>query len=237
MAAILASFAEAWTDAGGAPFSFDTPPPVGSTVARVIVHRGLRDAATLDAYLELIEGARDHLYLVNGFPYLLELQHALVGALRRGVRVRALSGHLTPSHDGVPFAGPMSGPRTVATEFVHSRLDPLVEAGADVYLFAQRDRPGWEAGLGTVAMHVHAKVMSADGVRCAVGSANFDVTSAYWESELMLVVDDADVAGTLERRIDALLADSMRIDRDDPIWQEHARRRRWMRRWPGVLGI
>jgi phosphatidylserine/phosphatidylglycerophosphate/cardiolipin synthase-like enzyme len=237
VAAIAAAFVDAWTDAGGASFAIDVPPPAGSTVARVVVHRGLRDACTLEAYLELIERARSHLYVVNGFPYLLELQRALLRAIRRGVRVRVLSGHLTPMHDGTPFAGPWSAARTTGTEFVHSRLDPIVEAGGEVYLFAQRDRPGWDPGLGTVSMHVHAKVMSADGVRCAVGSANFDVTSSYWESELMLLVEDAAVAGPLERRIDELLAASPRIDRDDPTWREHARRRQWMRRWPGVLHL
>lgn len=237
VAAVAAAFAEAWTGAGGAPLAIPEPPPAGSAAARVVVHQGLRDANTLEAYLELIAGARKHLYLVNGFPYVLEIQHALLRAIQRGVRVRALSGHLTPMHDGTPFAGPWSAPRSTATEFVHSRLDPLVEAGGEVYLFAQRDLPGWAPGLGTVSMHVHAKVMSADGARCAVGSANFDVTSAYWESELMLVIEDATAAGQLERRIDELLATSTRIDRDDPAWQAHARRRRWMRRWPGVLGI
>lgn len=233
VAAIAQAFVEAWTDAGGAPLAVAAPEPAGATAARVVVHRGLQDARTLEAYLELIAQARSHLYLVNGFPLALELQHALERAIRRGVRVRVLSGQLTPSHDGTPFGGAWSTARTTATEFVHSRLDPLVEAGGDVYLFAQHGR----AELGTVAMHVHAKVMSADGRRCAVGSANFDITSAYWESELMLVIDDAAVATALERRIDELLAGSIRVDAADPAWRERARRRSWMRRWPGVLGI
>ncbi len=232
VAAIAAAFLAAWTDAGGAPFAVDTPAPAGGSLARVVVHHGLRDARTLEAYLELIEAARSHVYVINGFPLLLELQHALVRAIRRGVRVRALSGHLSPMHDGTAFPGPWSGARNTATEFVHSRLDPIVEAGGEVYLFAQPD-----PALGRVSMHVHAKVMSADARRCAVGSANFDVTSAYWESELMLVVEDAAVAGELERRVDELCATSTRIDREDAAWRDRARRRVWMRRWPGVLGI
>jgi biotin carboxylase len=51
--AIAAAFVEAWCDAGGDRFDVEPPPPVGSTPATVVVHRGLRDAATLDAYLEL----------------------------------------------------------------------------------------------------------------------------------------------------------------------------------------
>jgi phosphatidylserine/phosphatidylglycerophosphate/cardiolipin synthase-like enzyme len=40
--------------------------------------------------------------------------------------------------------------------------------------------------------------MSVDGRVCAVGSANFDVTAAYWESELLLVVDGG--AGLAHKR-------------------------------------
>jgi phosphatidylserine/phosphatidylglycerophosphate/cardiolipin synthase-like enzyme len=173
---------------------------------------------------------------VNGFPLALELQHALLRALRRGVRVRVLTGHLTPTHDGTPFRGPWSSARTTATEFVHSRLDPIVEAGGEVHALSLRDVPGWES-LGVVGVHVHAKLMSADGLRCAVGSANFDVTSSYWESELMVVVEDAQVARRCEERLQALCAGSPPVDRNDPAWRERARRRRWMRRWPGVLAV
>ena len=233
--AIAAAFLDAWTDAGGDPFPTSAPAPVGSTVARVVVHRGLRDARTLEAYLELIESARSHVYAVNGFPYVLEFQHGLLRALRRGVRVRVLSGHLSPTHDAQAFKGAWSSARITATELVHSRLDPIVEAGGEVYLFAKRDVAGWDPALGLVHPHVHAKLMSVDGWRCSVGSANFDVTSSYWESELTLVVEDPSVAQPLERRLDELIAGSTRIDRDDPAWRERARGRSWMRRWPGVL--
>jgi phosphatidylserine/phosphatidylglycerophosphate/cardiolipin synthase-like enzyme len=235
--AIAACFIEAWVEAGGAPFSVDQCPPVGSTRARVVAHRGLRDAYTLEAYLDLIERAESHIYAVNGFPYVLELQHAFVRALRRGVHVRALSGHLTPMHDETQFAGAWSSARGTATEFVHSRLDPIVDAGGEVYFFAQRGGRGWQPDLGVVHPHVHAKLMSVDGERCAVGSANFDVTSSYWESELMLVVEDGDVTRALEARLDALIAGSTRVNRDDAAWRERARRRSWMRRWPGVLAL
>lgn len=151
--------------------------------------------------------------------------------------VRAITGHLTPTHDGTPFTGPWSLARNTATEFVHSRLDPIVEAGGEVYLLAKRDVPAWDPGVGVVHPHVHAKVMSADGLRCAVGSANFDVTSSYWESELMVLVEDAAVAGRLERRLDELILGSTRVDRDDPAWRQRARRRSWMRRWPGLLAF
>ena len=234
---IASAFLDAWVEAGGAPFPVENPAAAGSTLARVVVHDALRDARTLDAYLEIIERARTHVYAVNGFPYLLEVQHALVRALRRGIRVHAITGHLTPTHDGTPFAGPWAAARTTATDFVHSRLDPIVEAGGDVYLFGVRDLPECEPGLGVIHPHVHAKMMSADGQRCVVGSANLDVTSSYWESELMVVVEDPVVARGLESRLDQLIASSTRVNRDDPTWRERARRRSWMRRWPGVLAL
>ncbi|MBN1203521.1 MAG: phosphatidylserine/phosphatidylglycerophosphate/cardiolipin synthase family protein [Myxococcaceae bacterium] len=237
VASLARAFLEAWTDAGGEAFDITTPPPAGSSAVRVIVHQGLRDARTLEAYLDLIDSARSHLYVVNGFPLVLELQHALLRALRRGVRVRVLIGHVMPTHGGQPFRGPWETVRTAGTELVHSRMDPLIAAGGEIHLFALRDLPGWAPGLGVVHPYVHAKVMSADGRRCAVGSANLDITASYWESELMLLVEDAALAGGYEARLDALMAGSPRVRRDDRAWQELAQRRAWMRHWPGILSV
>ena len=235
VAALERSFLQAWTDAGGEPFDISTPGPAGPTTARVVVHRGLRDAYTIEAYLALIETARSHIYAVNGFPLLLEIQHALLRAIRRGVRVRTLFGNLTPRHRGGPFKGPWSGARTAATSFVHSRMDALVAAGGECYEFVVRHRPEWDPGIGDVWPHVHAKTMSADGRVCAVGSANLDITAGYWESELLLVVEDEAVARTVEARFDELIAASARVDRNDPEWRRRAEQRQWMRYWPGTL--
>ncbi|ODU48845.1 MAG: hypothetical protein ABS92_07445 [Thiobacillus sp. SCN 63-374] len=231
------AFHDAWREAGGESFEIVASPPAGSTPVRVVIHRGLHDAYTLEAYIALIETAQSHIEVVNGFPLILEIQHALLRALRRGVRVRMLFGNLTPTHDGVPFGGPWSTARTAATSLVHSRMDALIAAGGEGYLFQVKRRPSWAPGIGVVSSHVHAKVMSADGRACVVGSANLDITAGYWESELMLVVPDAAIATALEARIDALIAGSMRVERDDPQWQAIARSREWMRHWPGVLSI
>ena len=58
VAVLERSFLQAWTDAGGTPFDIQDAAPAGATAARVVVHRGLRDANTLEAYLALIETAR-----------------------------------------------------------------------------------------------------------------------------------------------------------------------------------
>jgi phosphatidylserine/phosphatidylglycerophosphate/cardiolipin synthase-like enzyme len=237
VAALERSFLEAWTGGGGSPFEIPESPPAGATVTRVVVHRGLHDAATLEAYLALVESARSHLYVLNGFPLLLELQHALLRAVRRGVRVRAVFGHVSPVHGSEPFEGEWAAARALATSFVHSRVDALVAAGGEGYKVAVRDVPGWDPDLGPVYPHVHAKAMSADGRVCAVGSANMDVTGSYWEDELMLVVEDATIARAFEARIDELIAGSVQVNRDDPEWQRLARRREWLRHWPGVLSV
>jgi phosphatidylserine/phosphatidylglycerophosphate/cardiolipin synthase-like enzyme len=237
VAALERSFLDAWSAAGGSAFRISDQPEAGTTPARVVVHHGLRDGYTQEAYLALIDAATTHVYAVNGFPLILEIQHALLRAIRRGVRVRALFGNLTPTHDGHPFKGPWSTARTQATNLVHSRMDALVAAGAEACQFAVRQQRGWSPGLGVVNPHVHAKVMSIDGRVCSVGSANLDITAGYWENELMLIVEDASITRALETRIDQLIDASERVDRNDPVWQETARRRKWMRHWPGVLSV
>jgi cardiolipin synthase A/B len=229
------SFLEAWQGAGGSAFEVAQCPPAGAVAARVVVHHGLRDAHTVEAFVGMIEAARLHVSVVNGFPLMLEIQHALLRALARGVRVRALVGNLIPRHDGGPFAGPWAAARTMATSFVHSRLDPIVAAGGECYEFRVPHQPSWGRAVGDIRPHVHAKAISVDGRVCAVGSANLDVTAGYWESELLLVVENELVARTLEARFDELFATSLRIDRHDPEWQRRAEQRRWMRYWPGVL--
>jgi phosphatidylserine/phosphatidylglycerophosphate/cardiolipin synthase-like enzyme len=235
VAALDRSFLQAWTDAGGSAFDITASPRAGTAAARVIVHRGLQDAHTVDAYVGLIDTARSHVSVVNGFPLLLEIQHALLRALTRGVRVRTLIGNLTPRHDLGPFGGPWATARTMATSFVHSRMDPLVAAGGECYEFVVPCQPAWHASVGDVRPHVHAKAMSVDGRVCVVGSANLDVTAGYWENELLLVVEDESIARAVEARFDELFGTSLRVDPEDPGWKQRAQLRRWMRYWPGVL--
>jgi cardiolipin synthase len=237
VASLEESFLDAWTSAGGAPFEISGRAPTGTAAARVVVHHGLRDTHTLDAYLAMIDSAESHVYTINGFPLLLEIQHALLRAIRRGVRVRTLFGNLTPTHGGTPFGGPWSSARTEATELVRSRMDDLVAAGAEAHEFEVPEQPVWEPNLGVIHPHVHAKVVSVDGRVCSVGSANLDVTAGYWENELLLIVEDPAIAGALESRIEELLVRSPRVDRNDPGWRSLAKRRTWMRRWPGEMSV
>jgi phosphatidylserine/phosphatidylglycerophosphate/cardiolipin synthase-like enzyme len=237
VAALERSFIDAWTVAGGAAYEIAEPSAAGSSAVRVVLHHGLRDACTLEAYLALIETATSHVYAVNGFPLILEIKHALARAVGRGVRVKALFGNLTPTHNGTRFGGPWSSARLAATELVHSRIDALVAAGGEGYHFTVPQQPSWTGGLGAVNPHVHAKVMSVDGRVCSVGSANLDITAGYWENELMLIVEDASITRAFETHIERLISASQRVDRDDPAWERTARRRNWMRYWPGNLSV
>ena len=237
VAALEQSFLDAWSAAGGTAYEIIEPPSEGSVTARVVTHHGLRDARTLEAYIAMIDSARSHVYVVNGFPLILEIQHALLRALRRGVRVRTLFGNLTPTHAGHPFEGAWSSARVEATNLVHSRMDTLVAAGAEAYELVIPHQSLWADDVGDIHPHVHAKIASVDGRVCSVGSANLDVTAGYWESELMLIVEDSAIAAAFESRIEEFMAKSQRIDREDVQWQETARRRQWMRHWPGVLSI
>ncbi|MCC6159229.1 MAG: phosphatidylserine/phosphatidylglycerophosphate/cardiolipin synthase family protein [Deltaproteobacteria bacterium] len=234
------SFLGAWVAAGREPFDVVAPPPVGSVAARFVVHRGLRDAYTLEAYLALIDAATRDLLVVNTFPMQFEILRALRNAVGRGVRVRVLVGHVRPmwsdrDAEGVYFPG--GAIRELATQVVHGRIDELVEAGAEAYEYVAPPGPAWGCDLGAVRAHVHAKMICADGRWCAIGSANLDITAGYWESEALLVVEDAAFATDVEARFESILAASIPIDRDDPRWRERAEERAWLsKNWPSLLG-
>lgn len=237
------SFERAWAD-GVAVGSAELgdPPQVPARAAleqvpvRVVQHESLRDAHTLDLYRELIDGADSRLTVVNTFPLQLELLEALRRALARGVELRVLVGNVRPLHgERIPFPG--GGLRDLANGVIHGRLDILVLEGAAVHEFAVPLLPGWDPALVQVLPHVHAKCLSADGQRFTVGSANLDITAAYWESEVVLLVEDAGATAAFDGELDVLFAQSPRIDPEDPHWRERAERRAWIsRNWPSSLG-
>lgn len=236
--AVDETFLAAWTAAGGGPFPLADPQPQGTAAVRIVAHRGMRDAHTLDAYLELFRSARHHLFVVNTFPLHLEIRRGLLAAIRRGVRVRALFGNVRPLRgDGVPFPGGAGALRTVATQLVHARMDALVEAGGEACQAVVTARPGWDPSVREVLPHVHAKVVTCDGERAAIGSANLDVTAGYWESEALAIIEDPPVVAALEADLSALADGGRRVDRDDPAWRALAGRRAWLSsHWPGLIG-
>jgi phosphatidylserine/phosphatidylglycerophosphate/cardiolipin synthase-like enzyme len=151
--------------------------------------------------------------------------------VKRGVQVQFLFGNVRPRFgDDVAFPG--GSLRELADELVRSRLEPLIRAGAEGYEFAMS-----HPTLGRVFPHVHAKLYTRDEDLVAIGSANVDVTSAYWESEALVLVHDEAFARATIATLDGLLAQSRRVDLQAQSWALTESRRDWLgRNWPSLMG-
>jgi phosphatidylserine/phosphatidylglycerophosphate/cardiolipin synthase-like enzyme len=227
-------FASVWTELGGEAYDLGDATG-GSLPIWLVDHRGLRDTHTLDAFRLLIEHAREHVYLANTFPLQKELLALLTKRVREGLTVRFFTGHVRPRFAGgdEPFPGAVE--RDLMTELIHGRLDPLARAGAEVYAIGLAPRATWP-DVGRVLPHVHAKWVSVDGRLGAFGSANLDITSAYWEDELLCLLDDPARVGAVEVWLDGFIPSSERFRPDELLWQERAERRGWIsEQWPSLL--
>lgn len=234
--AIDRAFLDDWRATGGTPFALVPAAPAGDAICRLVLHEGARDTHTFDLHLELVESAQTSLVLMNTFPLVLELQRALVRAVRRGVRVRCLLGNVRPRWgDGRPFEG--GAYRELADDLVRSRLEPVLRAGGEAWEVALPLEPHWSPRLERVFPHVHAKLLVRDEDAFAVGSANFDVTSAYWESEALVVVHDAQVTRDALLEVEAILRCSRPVDLTSESWRREAPRRAWLgQHWPSLVG-
>ena len=234
--AVDRAFLDDWRATGGTPFEFAPSPPAGDAVCRLVLHQGARDTHTFDLHLELVETARHSLVLMNTFPLVLELQRALVRAVRRGVRVRCLVGNVRPRWgEGRPFEG--GAYRELADDLVRSRLEPVLRAGGEAYEVVLPPEPHWDPALDRVFPHVHAKLLVRDEDAIAVGSANFDVTSAYWESEALVVVHDSQVTREALTHLEATVRLSRPVDVTSEGWRREAPRRAWLgQHWPSLVG-
>jgi phosphatidylserine/phosphatidylglycerophosphate/cardiolipin synthase-like enzyme len=240
VARVLEAFERAWVDSGGAREEGAVDAPPGGAPGWFVTHEGLRDAHTLDAQRELIDRARSTLWIVNTFPVQKELRSAMRDALERGVDVRVLMGNVRPlwGEPRTPFPG--GAPRALATEIIHGRLTDLIRRGARVWEYAVDAAAvaSWSDELGSVFPHVHAKVLCVDDEVLAVGSANLDISAAYWESEAILVLEDQDRASALGARLDELARAGSLLTPDDPrlggSWW--GAREVLSEYWPSILG-
>lgn len=230
------AFRQEWMRSGGSDFEVLAPPWAGDMSCRFIVHEGLVDTHTLDAQLALIERAERRLVVMNTFPLLLEIQRALIAAVRRGVSVQLIFGSVRPRWGlDQPFEGGLY--RALGDDLVRSRLDPVVRAGAHGFEVALPPMPRWDPQLGCVFPHVHAKLLIRDEADVALGSANLDVTSAYWESESVLLVEDAGLARSALALVEPLIQGGRRVDLSSDHWLKDAARRAWLgRNWPSLVG-
>jgi len=145
-------------------------------------------------FLLAVSSAQRSVYITN--PYFLPdsaLTDALIEAVSRGVRVAVLA------------PGPID--YNLVRRLSRANFGRLLREGVEIYEY----KPAL----------LHAKTMIIDGVWATVGSANLDNRSFAINSELNLVVYDADFARRLERVFEDDLRYSRRVDYE-----------RWMSRGP-----
>ena len=209
--------------------------PAGSAAGRLVVHRGLADTNGLDMYEALFDAAQHHVYIVNDFPIVHALERAIHRVLARGVTVKLLTGSAaTRRNDGTFFPAPMH--RTLFEFMVKDKLEPLLEAGVEVYEFVPPLSPNVVARGGRIRPYVHAKLVSVDGLVTTIGSANLDATASFWESEANVVVQDAEFARGVETLLQKLIDGSVAIDPDSGYWKRERTQRAVVGKlWPGAF--
>ena len=194
------AFAESWLEATGmaldGPAYYPQPYEARGEVSAQVV-RSAPAAGQFDIYsmfLLAVSSAQRSVYITN--PYFLPdsaLTDALIQAVSRGVRVAVLA------------PGPID--YNLVRRLSRATFGRLLREGVEIYEY----NPAL----------LHAKTMIVDGVWATVGSANLDNRSFAINSELNLVVYDADFARRLERVFEDDLRYSRRVDYE-----------RWMSRGP-----
>jgi cardiolipin synthase A/B len=176
--AVQATFSENWVEETAELFlGHDAFPPLeraGGVVAHVasVKPEGSAPAVKILHHLALC-CARSRLWIQN--PYFIpepEAIDAFAQAVKRGVDVRVM----------MPSAG--ASDMRMVQHAAHRNFDRLLAAG--VRLFEYRKTL------------LHQKVMTVDGVWCAIGSSNFDDRSFETNDEITLGFLDAALARKLE---------------------------------------
>ncbi len=234
------TFMHTWHGQGGATIPPDRHvlPELeasGSAAGRLVVHRGLAETNGLAMYEAMFDVAEDHVYIVNDFPILPALERAIYRLLSRDVRVRLLTGSATARRDdGTFFPAPLH--RTLFEYMVKAKLEPLLQAGVEVYEFVPPPSPMIVARGGRIRPYVHAKIVSVDGLVTSIGSANLDATASFWESEANIVVQDAEFASGVEATLQELIDGSVVLDPESEYWKrERTQRAVVATLWPGTL--
>ena len=204
VAQMQAAFAEHWIEEAAEVFGGDDCFPElaeeGDSPAHLVWVSPAASPSCVSLLFTLaIRCAAKSLTMQN--PYFLpdpEDRRELVAAARRGVKVRVMMPSTKVSD--APFVQHAS----------HHHFGDLLAAGVEIYEY--------ERTL------LHQKVMAVDGVWAAVGSANFDDRSFEINDEVMLAIQDEDVARQLEAIFERDLEHCRRVQLDE--WQ----RRPWHRK-------
>jgi phosphatidylserine/phosphatidylglycerophosphate/cardiolipin synthase-like enzyme len=234
------TFLHTWDVQGGAAIPpdesvFPELAPAGSSSGRLVVHRGLAETNGLAMYEAMFDVAEKHVYIVNDFPIVPALERAIHRLLARNVSVKLLTGSATARRDdGTFFPAPLH--RTLFEYMVKGKLEPLLQAGVQVYEFVPPPSPMIVARGGRIRPYVHAKLVSVDGLVTSIGSANLDATASFWESEANIVVQDAEFASGVEATLQKLIDGSVELDPESEYWKrERAQRAVVATLWPGTF--
>jgi cardiolipin synthase len=178
--AVQSAFSENWVDETHELFVGDDVFPALEPAGDVAVHvarvkpEHSAPAVKILHHLVLCV-ARERLWIQN--PYFLpnaDAMHAMAVAVERGVDVRVM----------VPAAQASDMP--IVQHAAHHNFERLLRAGVRIFEYPKT--------------LLHQKVMTVDGVWCAIGSSNFDDRSFEINDEITLGLHDA----TLARRFEAI---------------------------------
>ena len=176
--AVQSAFSENWVEVTGRLFvGLDAFPPVeraGDVVAHMasVKPEGSAPAVKI-LHHTMICCALERLWIQN--PYFLpepDAIDALAAAVKRGVDVRVM----------VPSAEASDMP--LVQHAAHRNFQQLLESGVRIFEY------------GTTLLH--QKVMTVDGVWCAIGSSNFDDRSFETNDEITIGFHDRPLARRLE---------------------------------------
>lgn len=171
-------FSENWVAETGELFIGEAAFPRLDAVGDVPIHiasiqpSGSASSVEILHYLA-VRSARKRLWIQN--PYFLpdpDGIQALIDAVERGVDVRVMA----PSTDASDMP--------LVQHAAHHNFDRLLEGGVRIFEYEH--------------CLLHQKVMTVDGVWCAVGSANFDDRSMEINDEVTLGLHSPDLARQLE---------------------------------------
>jgi cardiolipin synthase A/B len=185
------AFAENWLEATGVVLGgdayFPRPiPPAGEVYAQVVRSSPAGGSfAMYTMFVLAISAARRSILITN--PYFVPdagMEDALLGAVRRGVRVVVL----------VPGAID----HNIVRQASRGKFGKMLKAGVEFYEYR--------------AALLHTKTMVVDGVWVTVGSTNLDNRSFALNDELNLVVYDAGVARRFEKAFADDLTYSSKVD-------------------------
>ncbi|HET6566051.1 MAG TPA: phospholipase D family protein [Xanthomonadales bacterium] len=148
----------------------------------------------------LIGRAESGLFIVS--PYFVPGKagtEALVDAVRRGVRVQVLTNSLASTDVGAVHAG------------YKKWRKKLLQGGVELYEMKPGLDPGSEQDQklsfkGSSAASLHAKLFVIDQQRLFIGSMNLDPRSVELNTEIGLLIDSADMALDVNRKIEAVLS-------------------------------